>query len=59
MIEDFGFDWNRRWVLQGRGRFDAPARVRRPADYKSAIQQIGNLRYVSVFASLGTECVRL
>ena len=30
------------------------ARVRGPADYKSAIQQIANLRYVTVFASLRT-----
>ena len=41
-------------ILQREGGFGAPARVQRPADYKSAIQQIGNLRYVTVFASLGT-----
>jgi hypothetical protein len=41
-------------ILQNRGRFGAPGRVQRPADYISAIQQIGNLRYGTVFASLGT-----
>ena len=35
-------------ILQNRGRFGAPARVQRPADYKSAIQQrhFQNLRWL-------------
>jgi hypothetical protein len=44
-------------ILQSSDKFGAPARVQRPADYKSAIQQIGNLRYFTVFASLATYAV--
>ena len=41
-------------ILHSAGRVNALARVLGPADYKSAIQQIANLRYVTVFAALRT-----
>ena len=39
------------FILRNVGQLDAPTCFRRPADWKSAIQQIENLRYVTVFAS--------
>jgi hypothetical protein len=52
---DFQSAVSQNCILQSLGRLGAPARVECPADYKSAIQQIENLRYVTLFASLGTH----
>jgi hypothetical protein len=43
---DFQSAVSQNCILQSRRRLEAAASVRRPADYKSAIQQIENLRYV-------------
>ena len=42
-------------ILRSAGWLDAPTHARCLADYKSAIRQISNLRYVTVSTSLMTE----
>jgi hypothetical protein len=37
------------------GQPGVPPKVQGPADYKSAIQQIANLRYVTVFVGCETK----